>query len=534
MSPLNSPNTISNDDALPVRRALISVADKSGLIELGRALSALGVALVSSGSTAATLREAGVPVTPVAEVTGAPEMLEGRVKTLHPRIHGGILADKSKPSHLAQLADQGIEPFDLVVSNLYPFREAVAAGVSEQEVIEQIDIGGPALVRAAAKNFGSVGIVVSPQTYPALIEELRSNGGLRPQTRRRLAVEAFAHIAAYDDAVSEWFTEQIAPSGETVASPAEPTLPTRVHPSFELVSSLRYGENPHQRAALYATQGGGPVLGGAEVLQGKEMSFNNWLDAEAARGLAALFDEPVCVIVKHHNPCGVAQAATLGEAYARALACDEVSAFGGIVAFNREVDEAATRAMAGVFTEVVIGPAFAPDALAAFAGKQNLRVVRAPSPRLGGLEIRPVEGGALVQDADTVTERREDMRVVTTVQPTEDQWADLLFAWKVASRAKSNAIILASGLVTVAVGAGQMNRVTSVDIAARHAGEKARGSVMASDAFFPFRDNLDRAAQAGIAAVIEPGGSVRDPEVIAAAEEHGMAMVFTGRRHFRH
>jgi len=532
-----SPNTISNDDVLPVRRALISVADKSGLVELGRALAELGVALVSSGSTAATLSEAGVPVTPVAEVTGAPEMLEGRVKTLHPRIHGGILADKSKSSHLEQLAEHDIEPFDLVVSNLYPFRETVASGASEQEIIEQIDIGGPTLVRAAAKNFGSVGIVVSPQAYPSLLEELRSNGGLRPQTRRRLAVEAFQHIAAYDEAVASWFMEQVGPQRsavETVAAQAEPPLPPRVHPSFELVSSLRYGENPHQRAALYANLGGAAVLGGAEVLQGKEMSFNNWLDAEAAQGLAALFDEPVCVIVKHHNPCGVAQAATLADAYGRALAGDDVSAFGGIVAFNREVDEPAAKAMAGVFTEVVVAPAFDPDALAAFAGKQNLRVVRAPLPRAGGLEIRPIEGGALVQDADTVTEHRVEMRVVTTARPTEAQWADLLFAWKVAARAKSNAIILVSGLATVAVGAGQMNRLTSVDIAARHAGDKASGSVLASDAFFPFRDGLDRAAEAGIAAVIQPGGSVRDEEVIASAEEHGLAMVFTGRRHFRH
>jgi phosphoribosylaminoimidazolecarboxamide formyltransferase / IMP cyclohydrolase len=514
-------------EVLPVRRALVAVADKRGVSHFAERLAKVGTQVVSTGNTARTLAEAGVSVTPVADVTGFPEILDGRVKTLHPKIHGGILADKRRPEHLEQLAEHGIEPFDLVVVNLYPFVETVGRGVTTDEAVEQIDIGGPAMVRAAAKNFESVGVVIDPGRYDDVLDELERLGGLSRAFRLSLAKEAFAHTAAYDAAIAEFF-EALQRNASVEWS--------SLHLAYRPLSALRYGENPHQRGALYRAERGPGPLGGAEVLQGKEMSFNNWLDAEAARGTAALFDpsEPVAVIVKHHNPCGVALGATLGEAYLRALEGDTVSAFGGIVAFNREVDEDAARAMAGVFTEVVVAPAFTEAALAAYGEKANLRVLRAPLPAPGGLEVRPIEGGALVQDMDTIEEAMSDMKVVTTREPSPQQWEDLLFAWKVAARAKSNAIILASGKATVAVGAGQMNRVTSVDIAARHAGERARGSSLASDAFFPFRDGLDRAGEAGVAAVIQPGGSVRDEEAIAAAEEHGMAMVFTGRRHFRH
>jgi phosphoribosylaminoimidazolecarboxamide formyltransferase/IMP cyclohydrolase len=512
-------------DLVKVRRALVAVADKSGVVAFGRALVERGVELVSTGNTARTLDDAGVPVTAVAEVTGFPELLDGRVKTLHPRIHAGILADRRKPDHVRQLEEHSIRPFDLVVVNLYPFRETVASGAEADEVIEQIDIGGPAMVRAAAKNYESVGIVVDPEGYDEILREI-DGGGLTRELRLRLARTAFEHTAAYDAAVSAWFAG--AGSG--------PDLPARFTLSLATIAGLRYGENPHQRAVLAAGEGSAGPLGGAVVLQGKEMSYNNWLDAEAARGAAGSFDAstPVAVIVKHHNPCGVALAPTPAEAYERAHACDPVSAFGGIVAFNVPLDETGARAMAGVFTEVVIAPDYTEGALAALVERQNLRVLRAPLPVRGGMEIRPIDGGALVQDLDAVGEGREDMRVVSSRVPTDEQWEDLLFAWRVAARVKSNAIVLASGLATVGIGAGQMNRVNSVELAVRGAGERARGSCLASDAFFPFPDGVERAGEAGVAAIIQPGGSVRDDEVLAAAEAHGMAMVFTGRRHFRH
>ena len=514
-------------DVLPVRRALISVADKSGLVELGRALAGRGVALVSSGSTAAALQAEGIPVTPVSDVTGFPELMDGRVKTLHPKIHGGILADKENPGHLEELRRHEIEPFDLVAVNLYPFRETVAGGASPDEVVEQIDIGGPALIRAAAKNHRSVAVVTSPAGYQVILDELERSGGVTLQTRIRLAREAFEHTGAYDTAIGAWLRQQ------------DPTpqddLPERILIGLSReAGELRYGENPHQRAALYGREGAGPLLGGATVLQGKEMSFNNWLDAEAARSVAWLFEEPATAIIKHHNPCGVAVAGSLADAYRKALESDRVSAFGGIVAFNREVDREAAEAMAEVFTEVVVAPGFEPAALDVFAKKANLRLLQAPGPDPETLDIRFIEGGALVQDADRVAESLGDMKVVTETEPTPNQWEDLLFAWKVAARVKSNAIVLATHQATVGVGAGQMNRLYSVDIAVRHAGDRAGGSCLASDAFFPFRDGVDRAGEAGIAAIIQPGGSVRDDEVIAAANEHGMAMVFTERRHFRH
>jgi phosphoribosylaminoimidazolecarboxamide formyltransferase/IMP cyclohydrolase len=520
-------------EVLPVRRALVAVADKAGVVGFAAELVGRGAEIVSTGNTARILSEAGVPVTPVSDVTGFPEMLGGRVKTLHPAVHAGILADKSDPGHMAALDERGIAPFDLVAVNLYPFRETVAAGAPDAEVVEQIDIGGPAMVRAAAKNFGSVAVVVDPDDYPRVLGAIAEHGGLPRALRAELASEAFGHTASYDAAIAAWFAAR-APSGAVAAD-----LPTHVDLGYEARAALRYGENPHQRAGLYAVSGApsGP-LGGAQVVQGKEMSFNNWLDADAARGLVSLFaaasDGQAVVIVKHNNPCGVAIATTLADAYARAYACDTVSAFGGIVAFGGEVDDEAARATEGVFTEVVIAPSFTPGALRAFAERKNLRLIRAPLALPGGLDVRQIDGGALIQDADGVTEARHGMRVATTRHPTEVEWRDLLFAWKVVAKVKSNAIVLAKDLATVGIGAGQMNRVISVDIAGRQAGERARGAVLASDAFFPFRDSVDRAAGAGVAAVIQPGGSVRDDEVFAAAEEHGMAMVLTGTRHFRH
>jgi len=515
----------------PVRRAVVSVADKSGLEELGRRLAGAGVAIVSSGSTASALASAGVPVTPVSEVTGSPEMLDGRVKTLHPRIHAGILADRRNPDHARQLEEQGIEPFDLVVVNLYPFESTVAAGAGFDDTIEQIDIGGPTLVRAAAKNFESVAVVVDPSDYGRVLDEIERTGGVRRETRLRLAADAFDRIEAYDRAINAWLRSHVAEPEETGDA-----LPERVTHSFVRRAALRYGENPHQRGALYAAVGGPGPLGGAEVLaEGKELSFNNWLDAQAARELASMFQgRPACVIVKHNNPCGVALADSAALAYRRAYEGDTVSAFGGIVAFNGEVDEDAARAMSDVFTEVVVAPAFTAGALAAFAEKKNLRVLRAPLAGNGGLETRHIDGGALVQDADEVVETADEMKVVSTREPTREQWRDMLFAWTVAARTKSNAIVLARDEATVGIGAGQMNRVYSVDLAARHAGDRAVGSVLASDAFFPFRDGIDRAGEAGVAAIVQPGGSMRDEEILAAAEEHRMAMVFTGRRHFRH
>jgi phosphoribosylaminoimidazolecarboxamide formyltransferase/IMP cyclohydrolase len=509
-----------------VRRALLAVYDKTGVVDLARGLTELGVTLVSSGGTAAALRDAGLEVTPVEDVTGSPEMLEGRVKTLHPKIHAGLLADTRKPEHLEQLAEHGIEPFELVVVNLYPFRETVAAGAGADDVVEKIDIGGPAMVRAAAKNFESVGVVVEPATYPEVLEEIRGSGGLARETRERLAAAAFAHTAAYDAAVAGWFADRQAGDG----------LPGFVGIALEKTGDLRYGENPHQRGALYRDAAGAApgALGGARVLQGKDMSFNNWLDAEAASSLAAALAATACVIVKHNNPCGVAIASTLDEAYRRAFECDTVSAFGGIVAFNTSCTSAAAEAMREVFTEVVIAPGYEPEALVRFAERPNLRVVEAPTPALDGLDVRPMPGGALVQDRDVVTERREDFEVVSSREPTEDEWRDLLLAWTIAWRVKSNTIVLVRDGATVGIGAGQMSRVDASWIATRKAGDRAKGSAVASDAFFPFPDALEVAADAGATAVIHPGGSKGDDAVLAAAEERGMAVVLTGRRHFRH
>jgi phosphoribosylaminoimidazolecarboxamide formyltransferase / IMP cyclohydrolase len=520
----------------PVRRALVAVADKAGIEELGRALSQLGVEIVSSGGTAAALRSAGVGVVSVAEVTGSPEMLGGRVKTLHPRIHGGILADRGNAEHVRELEEHGIEPFDLVVVNLYAFRHAVASGADVAEVVENIDIGGPAMVRAAAKNFGSVAVVVDPVRYGDVLAELRREGGLSEETRRDLAAEAFARTAAYDAAIASWFDDRVAASAQTEppAVTARAFLPRFLGLGLEKVRDLRYGENPHQRGALFGEIAGGGVLGGAEVLAGKEMSFNNWLDVSSATELCSELPSPAAVIVKHNNPCGAARGASLADAYDRAFACDSVSAFGGVVAFDAEVDTAAAEAMAEVFTEVVAAPAFAADAMERFRRRENLRVVRVPPRHRPGLDVRRVPGGALVQDPDDVGERREDMKIVSSREPSEREWTDLLFAWRVAARVRSNAIVFVADEATVGIGAGQMSRVDAAYLAARKAGDGARGAVMASDAFFPFPDAVEVAAGAGVRAVIHPGGSVRDDEVLAIADGRDMAVVVTGRRHFRH
>jgi phosphoribosylaminoimidazolecarboxamide formyltransferase / IMP cyclohydrolase len=509
----------------PVRRALVAVYDKTGVVELAQGLRELDVELVSSGGTAAALRAAGLEVTEVADVTGSPEMLDGRVKTLHPRIHAGLLADRRNPDHLAQLEAQGIEPFDLVVVNLYPFRETVASDAGFDDVIEKIDIGGPAMVRASAKNFESVAVVVDPRRYPMILDEIALEGGITRATRFALAAEAFAHTAAYDAAVAGWFGAQEA---------GEDALPSFAGLALTKVTDLRYGENPHQRGALYADMAGGGLLGGAQVLQGKEMSFNNWLDAWAAYDLAIALPEASCVIVKHNNPCGAAAHETLAGSYAAAFECDTVSAFGGVVAFHGTCDGPAADAMRDVFTEVVIAPAFDDDALATFGTRTNLRLVRAPLEQPTGLDIRTLPGGALVQDADAVRETRDRFEVASSREPTDGEWADLLFAWTIAWRVKSNTIVFARDRATVGIGAGQMSRVDSSWIAARKAGDRAKGAILASDAFFPFPDALEVAAEAGCTAVIHPGGSKGDEEVLKAAEAHGMAVVLTGTRHFRH
>jgi phosphoribosylaminoimidazolecarboxamide formyltransferase/IMP cyclohydrolase len=507
----------------PIRRALLAPFDKTGLVAFAEALAADGVELVASGGTARVLTEAGLPVTPVERVTGSPEMLGGRVKTLHPRIHAGLLADRRDPEHVRQLEEFGIEPFDLLVAGLYPFRETVASGAPFDDVIENIDIGGPAMVRAAAKNFESVAVVVDPQRYDIVLREIELEGGLTRATRFALAAEAFAHTAAYDAAVAAWF------AGEEGDG-----MPGFVGLALRKVLDLRYGENPHQRGALYAEAAGPGVMNGAQVLQGKEMSFNNWLDTWAAYDLALALPAHACVIVKHNNPCGVAALGSCATSYAAAFACDSVSAFGGIVAFHGPCDGVAADAMRNVFTEVVVAPTFTDDALVAFAGRPNLRVVVAPVEQQAGWDVRTLPGGALVQDLDHVAEARGSFEVVSTREPTDQEWNDLLLAWTIAWRVKSNTIVFVRDGATVGIGAGQMSRVDSSWIAARKSGDRAKGAVVASDAFFPFPDALEVAAEAGCTAVIHPGGSKGDEEVLKAAEAHGMAVVLTGTRHFRH
>ncbi|WP_210528660.1 bifunctional phosphoribosylaminoimidazolecarboxamide formyltransferase/IMP cyclohydrolase [Rubellimicrobium arenae] len=517
-------------DLRPIRRALLSVSDKAGLLDLARGLAAQGVALVSTGNSAGLLREAGLAVTEVAEVTGSPEMLGGRVKTLHPRIHGGILGKRGDPEHAAQMEEHGIEPIDLVVVNLYPFEATVARGASFEETVEQIDVGGPAMIRAAAKNHADVAVLTDPADYPALLGELAANGGTTGAFRRALAQKAFARTAEYDSAIAAWMSK-----GE--AAPAFRAFTGR------LVQTLRYGENPHQTAAFYRGGEARPGVATAVQVQGKELSYNNIADTDAAYEIAAEFpaDEgAACVIVKHANPCGVGTAGSLAEAYAKALACDPVSAFGGIVALNRPLDAEAAEAIAKVFTEVVIAPGADDAAREALGRKGNLRLLLAdglPEATAPGLMWKQVAGGFLVQDRDAGVLDMGRLRVVTRRAPTKEEMRDLLFAWRVAKHVKSNAIVLAKGGATVGIGAGQMSRVDSVRIAARKMAEMAappQGPVVASDAFFPFADGLLAAAEAGATAAIQPGGSMRDAEVIAAADEAGLAMVFTDMRHFRH
>jgi phosphoribosylaminoimidazolecarboxamide formyltransferase / IMP cyclohydrolase len=511
-------------DVVPVRRALVSCYDKAGLADLGRGLRALGAELVSTGSTAAVLRDAGVEVLEVAEVTGFPEMMGGRVKTLHPAVHAGILGDRDDPAHVEAMAAHGITGIDLVVVNLYPFRETVAApDVDEATAIEMIDVGGPTMVRAAAKNHRHVGVVTSPASYEAVLAELRQQGGLGLATRRSLAARAFAHTAAYDADIAAWFAR-------------EQHLPDRFGPVWVKAADLRYGENPHQSAAHYVERGGGWGLGAARVLGGKELSYNNLLDADAALGMALAVEDPCVVIVKHTNPAGFALGATLAEAYPRALAGDPVSAFGGIVAVNRTMDAATARQLVEVFTEVVVAPGYDEDALEVLRTKPNLRIVAVDRPQrpAGDLVVRSIAGGLLVQDADAGPDDPSGWTVPTAAQPDAATLAELAFAWTVCAHVKSNAIVLAADRAVVGVGAGQMSRVDSVRIAVEKSAGRAAGAVLASDAFFPFRDGPDAAIAAGVRAIVQPGGSVRDAEVVAACDEAGIPMVLTGRRHFRH
>ncbi|MGF1658045.1 MAG: bifunctional phosphoribosylaminoimidazolecarboxamide formyltransferase/IMP cyclohydrolase [Rubrimonas sp.] len=527
-------------DIRPIRRALLSVSDKSGLADFAAALAARGVELVSTGGTAAALRAAGLAVRDVAEITGFPEMLEGRVKTLHPAVHGGLLARRDAPEHMAALAAHGIGEIDLLGVNLYPFEATVASGADPATCVENIDIGGPAMIRAAAKNHDAVAVVTDPADCADILAELEAHGGTTLALRRRLAAEAYALTAAYDAAVSAWMAAQ-----------ADLAAPRRRAVAGVLAQPLRYGENPHQGAAFYV---GGPARQGvatARQLQGKELSYNNIADTDAAFEALAELDRPdfagraACVIVKHANPCGAALGETPAQAYARAFDCDRTSAFGGIVALNRPLDAETARAIAAIFTEVVIAPGASDEARALFAAKPNLRLLLTdaiPDAAAPGLAWKQVAGGWLAQDRDAAL--LEDLRVVTRRAPTDAELADLRFAWAVAKHVKSNAIVYAKGGATVGVGAGQMSRLDSTRIAARKAAEMgaalglpdspAIGSVAASDAFFPFADGLETVAEAGATAVIQPGGSVRDAEVIAAADGRGIAMVFTGMRHFRH
>ena len=507
-----------------IRRALISVYDKTGLVDFARELSGFDVEIISTGGTAKTLRDAGLAVRDISEITGFPEMMDGRVKTLHPRVHGGLLAIRDNPTHVAALQQHGIEPIDLVVVNLYPFAETIKrAGVTREEAIEQIDIGGPAMIRSAAKNSRDVAVVVSSEQYGPVLEELKKNkGALSLETREGLAQKAFEQTAQYDLTVSSY-----------LAGSSDP-LPQRLTWSMKKIVNLRYGENPHQKAALYQTPAGAGIAN-AEVLSGKEMSFNNYVDAEAAWRLVCDFEQTACAIIKHTNPAGVGLGATAVEAYQKALATDPVSAFGGIVAFNCTVDAAAAQEVTKIFTEVVIAPEYDIAALELLRAKKNLRVIRMSSAGPSeALEFKQIGGGVLVQTTDDHKLDRQQLNIVSLRKPSDEEIRALLFAWIVCKHTKSNAVVYARDGQTVGVGAGQMSRVDSVKIGAMRAHLPVAGSVLASDAFFPFRDGIDEAARHGITAVIQPGGSVRDDEVIAAADEHGVAMVFTGVRHFKH
>ena len=518
----------------PLRRALVSVYDKTGLVELASALHAAGVELVSTGSTAATIASAGVPVTKVEELTGFPECLDGRVKTLHPRVHAGILADTRRPDHVAQLAELGIEPFDLVVVNLYPFSATVASGAGPDECVELIDIGGPSMVRAAAKNHPSVAVVIDPARYGA-VAAAAAEGGFTLAERRGLAADAFAHTAAYDTAVAAWFAGEYAPD----AAAAESGFPAFAGASWTRGNVLRYGENPHQGAALYLDDDGvaGRGLAGATQLHGKEMSYNNFVDADAAWRAAHDHDGPAVAIIKHANPCGIATGTDIADAHAKAHACDPVSAYGGVIAANGTLTLAAAEQIAPVFTEVVIAPDFEPAALELLSKKKNIRLLTVTSASPRPFELRAVSGGVLAQQTDRIDATGDDpttWTLATGEAVDAATLADLAFAWRAVRAVKSNAILLASDGASVGVGMGQVNRVDSCRLAVERAGDRARGSVAASDAFFPFADGLQVLLDAGVKAVVQPGGSIRDDEVVAAAVAAGVALYLTGTRHFAH
>ena len=512
---------------MTVRRALISVSDKTGLEPVARGLVGLGVELISTGGTAATLAEWGLPVTPVEAVTGSPEILDGRVKTLHPAIHGGILARPNHAADEAELATAGIAPIDLVVVNLYPFEEWLQRrGATNDELIERIDVGGPTMIRAAAKNHARVAVVTDPGQYPALLVELEGADGIDAGTRRTLAAAAFARTARYDAAIADWM------GGD------QDEFPEAILVGFERQLGLAYGENPHQRAAYYTEPGARThLLARVEQLHGKALSFNNLYDLDAARGLLAEFELPACVVVKHNNPSGVAIASSVNEAYERARDSDPVSAYGGVVVVNRPVDAALGELLAGTFVEVLLAPGYDDGAMAALTRKPDTRILlnnerRRANP--GERDLRRVSGGLLVQDRDSESEDRELMRVATEAQPDDDAWGDLIFAWRVAKHVKSNAIVLARGLATVGVGAGQMSRVDAVRLAVQKSDGRSEGAVLTSDAFFPFPDGVEAGMDAGVRVIVQPGGSMRDDEVVAACDARGAVMVFTGRRHFRH
>ncbi|MEY3734328.1 MAG: bifunctional phosphoribosylaminoimidazolecarboxamide formyltransferase/IMP cyclohydrolase [Actinomycetota bacterium] len=520
----------SEEHRRPVRRALISVYDKAGLTELAAALHANGVEIVSTGSTAARIQQAGIPVTAVSEVTGFPECLDGRVKTLHPRVHAGLLADMREPEHVAALEELEIAPFELVVVNLYPFTSTVASGAEPDACIEQIDIGGPAMVRASAKNHASVAVVVDPNRYAEVVEAV-AEGGFTLDQRRRLAAEAFAHTASYDVAVATWMGNVVAPDGSG--------FPVWLGQAWERQAVLRYGENPHQSAAVYAADFSRPGLARAEQIHGKEMSYNNYVDADAAWRAAYDHGLPAVAIIKHANPCGIAVGTDITDAYEKSFATDPVSAFGGVVAANRPVTRAMAEAMADVFTEVVVAPDYEDDALALLTERKGLRILRAqPRPDRGWVDLRPISGGVLLQGADDLMADGDDpgtWRLVAGSAVDAQTMEDLAFAWRAVRAPKSNAILLAKDGAAVGIGMGQVNRVDAARLAVSRAGEdRARGAVAASDAFFPFPDGLEVLLAAGVRAIVQPGGSVRDEEVIAAAEAAGASMYLTGTRHFFH
>jgi phosphoribosylaminoimidazolecarboxamide formyltransferase/IMP cyclohydrolase len=535
---------LTDNSQRPVRRALLSVYDKTGLIELATALHDAGVELVSTGSTASKIADAGIPVTPVEQLTGFPECLEGRVKTLHPRVHAGILADTRKQDHLAQLAELEIQPFELVVVNLYPFAATVASGAGQDAVVEQIDIGGPSMVRAAAKNHPSVAVVVDPAAYSAVVDAVRA-GGFTYAQRKALAVQAFVHTATYDVAVASWMGSVVSPTDEVTVDgePQHSGFPAWVGGTWDRSDVLRYGENPHQRAALYTRGDGVTGLAQAEQLHGKAMSYNNYVDADAAWRAAWDHEGPAVAIVKHANPCGIAVGTTIAEAHAKAHATDPVSAFGGVIAANGVVTAAAAEQIAPVFTEVVVATGFEPEALEILRAKKNIRLLVVPNAPSGAVETRTISGGLLMQATDRFQadgDAPENWTLATGEAASPEVLADLAFAWKAVRAAKSNAILLARDGAAVGIGMGQVNRVDSCRLSVERANtladgaERARGAVAASDAFFPFADGLQVLLDAGVAAVVQPGGSIRDDEVIKAAEAAGITMYLTGTRHFAH